>query len=158
MKAALQFDPGFSTDLKRGRTAVVQVLVDGTDSNTAGVVSDYANRIVAAYNREAARERLGMRHIATAGGAVLSPDSVGIELRARTWYNPDLRARTTNSRNAWGHADLVWWGSHAPLGPRRPAIVGHVPNSRCCPLAFWLLLRPVKTESGLRSNQWRRPP
>jgi ABC-2 type transport system permease protein len=93
VKAALQFDPGFSTDLKRGRTAVVQVLVDGTDSNTAGVVSDYANRIVAAYNREAARERLETRQIAVAGGAVLSPDSAGIELRARTWYNPDLRSQ-----------------------------------------------------------------
>jgi ABC-2 type transport system permease protein len=93
VKAALQFDPGFSTDLKRGRTAVVQVLVDGTDSNTAGVVSDYANRIVAAYNREAARERLETRQIAVAGGTVLSPDSAGIELRARTWYNPDLRSQ-----------------------------------------------------------------
>lgn len=93
VKAALQFDPGFSTDLKRGRTAVVQVLVDGTDSNTAGVVSDYATRIIAAYNREAARERLETRQVAAAGGAVLAPSSAGIELRARIWYNPDLRSR-----------------------------------------------------------------
>jgi ABC-2 type transport system permease protein len=93
VKAALQVDPGFSTDLKRGRTAVVQVLVDGTDSNTAGVVSDYANRIVAAYNREAARERFETRQIAAAGGAVLPAGPGGIELRARTWYNPDLRSQ-----------------------------------------------------------------
>jgi ABC-2 type transport system permease protein len=92
VKAALQLDPGFSTDLKRGRTAVVQVLVDGTDSNTAGVVSDYASRIVAAYNREAVRERLETRQIA-AGRAVLPPGAPGIELRARTWYNPDLRSQ-----------------------------------------------------------------
>src|SRR3989304_4530669 len=50
-----QLAPGFGTDLKRGRTALVQILVDGTDSNTAGVVADYASRIVFEYNRDAAR-------------------------------------------------------------------------------------------------------
>ena len=86
VKAALQLDPGFDTDLKRGRTALVQILVDGTDSNTAGVVADYASRIVFEYNRDAAR----------AGAAVLAlagPGAGEVELRARVWYNPDLRSR-----------------------------------------------------------------
>ena len=53
VKAALQFDPGFSTDLKRGRTAAVQVLVDGTNSNTASVALGYAERIVQDYGGSA---------------------------------------------------------------------------------------------------------
>jgi ABC-2 type transport system permease protein len=84
VKAALQIDPGFTRDLKRGRPATVQVLVDGTDSNTAGVVVDYANRIVAQYARDAA----GPAAVARAAGR---PDPG--RLRARAWYNPDLRSR-----------------------------------------------------------------
>ena len=86
VKAALQLDPGFDTDLKRGRTALVQILVDGTDSNTAGVVADYASRIVFEYNRDAARSGAGA--VALAG-----PGAGEVELRARVWYNPDLRSR-----------------------------------------------------------------
>ncbi len=86
VKAALQLDPGFDTDLKRGRTALVQILVDGTDSNTAGVVADYASRIVLEYNRDAARAGAGA--VALAG-----PGAGEVQLRARAWYNPDLRSR-----------------------------------------------------------------
>jgi ABC-2 type transport system permease protein len=92
VKAALQFDPGFTTDLKRGRTAAVQVLVDGTDSNTAGVVIDYANRIIAQYSRDAAREALARRRVAL-GPAATGERLPGIDLRVRAWYNPDLSSR-----------------------------------------------------------------
>lgn len=83
VKLALQIDPGFATDLLRGRQAVVQVLVDGTDSNTAGVVADYVNRIVARLNRDLGRDGLAVR----------TPERAGLDLRVRTWYNPDLRSQ-----------------------------------------------------------------
>ena len=35
--------PGFARDLKRGNNAQVQILVDGTNSNTAAIVSNYAD-------------------------------------------------------------------------------------------------------------------
>jgi ABC-2 type transport system permease protein len=95
VKAALQLDPGFTTDLERGRTGLLQVLVDGTDSSTAAVVADYAGRILAQYNRDAVRVTLAVKR---AGGA-LPPAPAGpppgtIELRARVWYNPDLRSQS----------------------------------------------------------------
>ncbi len=94
-KAAIQFDPGFATDLKRGRTATMQLVVDGTDSNTASVVMDYATRIVAQYNRELAAEALAVRRVAL--GAERAPSAVGgLEVRTRAWYNPDLRSRNYN--------------------------------------------------------------
>ncbi|NJD68961.1 MAG: ABC transporter permease [Candidatus Methylomirabilota bacterium] len=98
VKAALQFDPGFTRDLKRGRSAVVQVLVDGTDSNTAGVVMDYANRIIAQYNRQAAHEALAVREVAmgTPPADALRPRLGEVDLRSRAWYNPDLRSRNYN--------------------------------------------------------------
>jgi ABC-2 type transport system permease protein len=98
VKAALQFDPGFTRDLTRGRTAAVQVIVDGTDSNTASVVMDYANRIIVQYNQEASRDALATQTEArgTPGPSDLQPRLGGIDLRSRAWYNPDLRSRNYN--------------------------------------------------------------
>jgi len=42
--AVIRVLPGFARDVKRGRTTSVQVLLDGTNSNTAGIVSGYASQ------------------------------------------------------------------------------------------------------------------
>jgi ABC-2 type transport system permease protein len=96
VKAALQFDPGFTRGLLRGRTAAVQVIVDGTDSNTASVVTDYASRIIAQYNGEASREVLAAQRVARGAPGAADPRLGQIDLRSRTWYNPDLRSRNYN--------------------------------------------------------------
>ena len=98
VRAAIQFDPGFTSDLTRGRTAVIQIIVDGTDSNTASVVMDYASRIIAQYNREVSREALAAQNVArgTPGPGDLAPRLGAIDLRTRAWYNPDLRSRNYN--------------------------------------------------------------
>jgi ABC-2 type transport system permease protein len=94
VKAAIQFDPGFARDLARGRTAVIQVIVDGTDSNTAGVVLDYANRIIAQVNREKLPVLLAARAVAAGRVAPMPSGGLpGVELRSRAWFNPDLRSR-----------------------------------------------------------------
>lgn len=93
VKAALQFDPGFTHDLVRGPTAAIQVIVDGTDSNTASVVMDYANRIVNQVVRERLQAALAARSAGTGALAVSLQSLPSIELRSRAWYNPDLRSR-----------------------------------------------------------------
>jgi ABC-2 type transport system permease protein len=94
VKAAIQFDPGFARDLARGRTASIQIIVDGTDSNTASVVLDYANRIVAQVNREKLPALLAARAVAGGGFAPIAPGPLpGVDLRSRAWFNPDLRSR-----------------------------------------------------------------
>jgi ABC-2 type transport system permease protein len=96
VRVALQIDPGFSRDLLRHRPALLQVLVDGTDSNTAGVVVGYASRVLAKFNSEH-RQAIPAVRTTRAGvptAAILSPSLPAIDLRFRTWYNPDLRSRT----------------------------------------------------------------
>ncbi len=44
--------PGFARDLARGRATEVQVLLDGTNSNTASLVSAYAQQVIAAYSSD----------------------------------------------------------------------------------------------------------
>jgi len=78
---ALEIPRGFAADLAAGRGAHVQLLVDGTNSNTGTVAQGYATRIV---------QRFGLQH---APGA---RPSGGVDLRARAWYNPALVSRVYN--------------------------------------------------------------
>ncbi|MEX2609750.1 MAG: ABC transporter permease [Gemmatimonadota bacterium] len=82
---------GFAADLAGGRGATVQVLVDGTNSNTATVAQGYATRIVRSFGL--ARAGAGGTG---AGGANAAPLPTGVELRTRAWYNPDLASRVYN--------------------------------------------------------------
>jgi len=83
---ALCLDEGFGADLRGGRTARLQLIVDGTDSNTAAVVLGYAGRITGDYSGQVLAEGL-----ARAAGAWQPPG--GVELRARSWFNENLESR-----------------------------------------------------------------
>ena len=79
----LQIPPGFARDLKAGRSATAQVLIDGTNSNTATVAQGYAGRII----QEFAVDQAASRGMKLEGG---------IDLRARAFYNPDLSSQVYN--------------------------------------------------------------
>jgi ABC-2 type transport system permease protein len=56
-KAVLRFNRGFSEALEGGRSASAQLLLDGSDSNTASVVLAYAGRIASEFNRALLEKR-----------------------------------------------------------------------------------------------------
>jgi ABC-2 type transport system permease protein len=80
---AVQIDAGFERDLRRGRQTAVQVVLDGTDSNTSSVVMGYVNQIIERYSRD----------LAAPGRAATQ---TLVDLRMRAWYNPDLRSKNYN--------------------------------------------------------------
>ena len=51
VQAVMRVLPGFARDLDRRRETAVQVLIDGTNSNTASLVSSYAGEIIAHLRR-----------------------------------------------------------------------------------------------------------
>ena len=61
VSAVLHIMHGFADDMHAGRTAQLQVLVDGTDSNTANIVQSYAVKIAAAYSQNILVERYERR-------------------------------------------------------------------------------------------------
>jgi ABC-2 type transport system permease protein len=71
--------------LGSNRQAAVQVIADGTDSNSTNVAMGYAVNLVNGYNEELARERL------TAAGQDVPPRA--IDARIRVWFNPQLESR-----------------------------------------------------------------
>lgn len=84
--AILQVNAGFEADLRAGRTAPVQLIVDGSDSNTARLVLNYSAVIAGSYNQAVVLEQSRRR-----SGTVLSAGSV--ELRPRAWFNENLESR-----------------------------------------------------------------
>jgi ABC-2 type transport system permease protein len=80
-----EIPPGYARDLTAGRAPSVQLLLDGTNSNTATVAQGYATRILT---------NLGAR-LAT-GSSARDVAPAGIDLRARAWFNPSLESRVYN--------------------------------------------------------------
>ncbi|GAB7026745.1 ABC transporter permease [Geotalea toluenoxydans] len=85
-KAVLRIDSGFGRTLGAGNTAPVQLILDGTDSNTAGIVLSHAVRIAARYS-----EDLQAGQLARSSGRVQSPG--GVRLESRAWFNSNLESR-----------------------------------------------------------------
>jgi len=86
VKAVLRMNHGFAEGLAGGRGAAVQLILDGTDSNTAGIALNYAARIVAGYS-----EKLQLESASRAAGRQLQWS--GVELSSRAWYNENLESR-----------------------------------------------------------------
>ncbi len=82
---ALVIPSGFARDLAAGRQPAVQALVDGSDSNTAGIVLGYAQGITLAYN-----QHITLAEIQRATGTTPAPS---LDLRSRVWFNPDLESK-----------------------------------------------------------------
>ena len=82
--------PGFGKDILRGRTASVQVVVDGTNSNTATIVSNYANEIITEFGSRLS-EAGDNAPTSKAGTAI--PAAAKLNIQSRIWFNPDLKSR-----------------------------------------------------------------
>lgn len=67
----------FSKDIRTGKGAQLQVIVDGSDSNTATIALGYISAISELYSRRIRGSRINLF----------------IDPRARVWYNPELKSR-----------------------------------------------------------------
>ena len=75
----LHFGPHFSRDLFLGKTAPVQVVLDGRNSNTALLVAGYMNAIINQFSEAWAKNH----------GYAAPPAQVNV----RAWFNPNLESR-----------------------------------------------------------------
>ena len=93
--AVVRVMPGFARDVDRGRTTSVQVLLDGTNSNTASIVSNYAAQTIARYSAEVMAQLQRSKMVAgtMASGGAMHPAVPQITARSRVWFNPDLKSR-----------------------------------------------------------------
>ena len=87
--------PGFARDLARGRPTNVQILLDGTNSNSAQIISAYAGGTVARFTAEAMADRQRAKMVAgtVAAGAPVRPAIPQLRAQSRVWFNPELKSR-----------------------------------------------------------------
>lgn len=75
----LHIGPQFSRELNSGRSGPVQVIIDGRNSNTAAILLNYVNTILAAFNADWERQTGG--------------PGAQARLETRAWFNPNLLSR-----------------------------------------------------------------
>jgi len=79
VRAVLLIPRGFSRDLRAGRRAPVQLLLDGSDANTATIMMNYADAIAARWSQQVVLRGQQPPGLVTA--------------ESRVWYNPTLASR-----------------------------------------------------------------
>jgi ABC-2 type transport system permease protein len=85
VQAGLMLPYDFSWQYQTGKTARGQILVDGTDSNTANIVLGYIEAVTTAYNQKL----LEQRFIAKGPGRLQMP----VNAQTRFWFNEELESR-----------------------------------------------------------------
>lgn len=81
-KVGIIIPPDFAVSVKHGRSAAVQVIVDASDSMSAGSAIAAAGMIGQIRSQELLLRKLQ-------GGAAKQPE-MPIDIRIRPWYNPDF--------------------------------------------------------------------
>jgi ABC-2 type transport system permease protein len=84
VKAVVVIPRGFARDLTAGRTAALQLVVDGTDPNTAGHAIQHISAHTEHFSSQQATHQLAQAGLA-------ADRLLPIDLRLRAWYNPSLR-------------------------------------------------------------------
>lgn len=81
---ALIIPKDFSGLIKTGKNAPVQLLIDGSDSNTASIALGYAESVIGQYNKLLFKEASGRKAVFF---------NVPVELRPRVWFNETLLSK-----------------------------------------------------------------
>src|SRR6266545_3161801 len=93
VQAVIRVLPGFARDLARGQATSVQFLVDGTNSNTASLISSYVGQIVAAWSAERLAGQQNARLLARSPAGPVNGAVPRVTARSRVWFNPELKSR-----------------------------------------------------------------
>jgi ABC-2 type transport system permease protein len=83
--AALVIPTDFAGQVESGRAATAQLIVDGSDSNTATLAIGYAEGVTQAFSQEVALQKIRR--------AGLTPLRSPLEVQPRVWFNADLESR-----------------------------------------------------------------
>ena len=93
IQTAIRVLPGFGRDIALGRNTSAQVVIDGTNSNSASLISNYASTILAHYAQTVATRQQGPRAMAQAESGTLNLRTTQLDARPRVWFNGNLISR-----------------------------------------------------------------
>jgi len=143
---ALSIPTGYGADVAGGTPVTLQVIADGSDSNSTTVALGYATSLLGAY----AQELLEARAIVVQAEAVPSelgpaltaalPAAGGIEPRIRVWFNPQLESRHFMIPGVLALVLLVVTANLASMAIVREKELGTLEQLNVTPLRRWELV------------------
>jgi ABC-2 type transport system permease protein len=125
---ALVIAADYGERIGTGRTAVVQVVADGTDANSTNVAIGYAGALISGYSRELAAK--------TGGGAAVPL----VDAAIRVWFNPSLESRQFMIPGILALVLLVVTTTLSSMAIVREKEVGTLEQLNVTPLARWELI------------------
>jgi ABC-2 type transport system permease protein len=124
---ALAIPAGYGADVSARRPVTVQVVADGTDSNSTNVALGYATGLIGAYAQELA-------------GTADEPAQGGIDARIRVWFNPQLESRHFMIPGVLALVLLVVTANLASMAVVREKELGTLEQLNVTPLRKWELV------------------
>ena len=131
---ALAIPPGYATSLRTAQPVTLQVVADGSDSNSTTVALGYATALVGEY---AAALAEGAAADMPASGA---PPGGGIDLRIRVWFNPQLESRFFMIPGVLALLLLLVTANLAAMAIVREKELGTLEQLNVTPLRRWELI------------------
>jgi ABC-2 type transport system permease protein len=126
---ALSIAPGYGDAVARGETATIQVVADGTDSNSTNVALGYARALIGGYSEELIARRSGGQ----------APERL-ITPVVRVWFNPDLVSRDFMIPGIVALLLLVITTNMSAMAIVREKELGTLEQLNVTPLARWELI------------------
>ena len=135
---AVSIPAGYGSAIESGEPVTVQIIADGTDSNSTTVALGYARTLVGGYAQELVAER------SPAGRA-----QAAIEPRVRVWFNPGLESRYFMVPGVLALVLLVVTANLASMGIVREKELGTLEQLNVTPLGRWELIAGKLLPYGL---------
>jgi ABC-2 type transport system permease protein len=133
---ALSIPAGYGAQLANGIPVTLQVIADGSDSNSTTVALGYATSLIGGYAQELVEARA-----ATAPQAEGPPVRAGgIDPRIRIWFNPQLESRHFMIPGVLALVLLVVTANLASMAIVREKELGTLEQLNVTPLRRWELI------------------
>jgi ABC-2 type transport system permease protein len=126
---AISIAPGYGEKIARGETATIQVVADGTDSNSTNVALGYARVLIGGYSEELIARRTGGQ----APQRLVTPV-------VRVWFNPDLVSRDFMIPGIVALLLLLVTTNMSAMAIVREKELGTLEQLNVTPLARWELI------------------
>jgi ABC-2 type transport system permease protein len=144
---ALSIPSGYGADIEAGHATVVQVIADGTDSNSTTKALAYATALIGTYAREMAELRgpanagpYEIREASGAGAGFSRPATGGIDARIRVWFNPQLESRYFMIPGVLALVLLIVTTNLAAMAVVREKEIGTLEQLNVTPIRRWELI------------------
>src|SRR6476619_7556539 len=126
---ALSIPAGYGVQVARRIPVTVQVIADGSDSNSTTVALGYATSLVGGYAQELVE-----------AGSTSATSAPGIDARMRVWFNPQLESRHFMIPGVLALVLLVVTANLAAMAIVREKELGTLEQLNVTPLRRWELI------------------